>query len=147
VIASMQPTHATSDMPWAEARLGPERIGWAYTWRSLADAGAHLAFGSDFPVESHEPARGLWAATRRQDARGEPAGGWRADQVVTLDEAVAAFTTGAWAAEGRPDRGELTVGAPATLTVWEGSGDAVPGLHPVATYIDGAPRWRVPPTD
>lgn len=94
-IASMQPTHATSDMPWAEARVGKERIKGAYAWRTMLDNKIPLAFGSDFPVEEVSPLLGLHAAVTRTDTRGQPAGGWYADQRMSLDEAVAGFTTGA----------------------------------------------------
>ena len=76
LIASFQPTHATSDMPWAPARLGPERLRFAYAWKSVLDSGAHVAFGSDFPVEDPNPLLGLYAARTRQDIKGLPAGGW-----------------------------------------------------------------------
>lgn len=118
VIASMQPTHATSDMPWAEDRVGPERIKGAYAWRSLKSAGARLAFGSDFPVESHRPLLGLYAAVTRQDATGTPDGGWFPDQRLTLDEAVEGFTMGAaYAAFEESTLGSITVGKLADLTV------------------------------
>jgi predicted amidohydrolase YtcJ len=118
VIASMQPTHATSDMPWAEQRLGPERIQGAYAWRSLAQAGATLAFGSDFPVESHLPLWGLYAALTRQDHEGRPEGGWYPSQRLTLDEAVSAFTRGAaFAAFQEAELGSLEPGKLADLTV------------------------------
>jgi len=71
VIASMQPTHATSDMPWAEARVGAERLRGAYAWRTLSTSGAMLAFGSDFPVERPEPLEGLYAAVARADRDGK----------------------------------------------------------------------------
>src|SRR3546814_1248061 len=66
VIASMQPTHATSDMPWAEERLGKERLFGAYAWQRFLHSGAHLALGSDFPVESPDPRLGLYAAVTRR---------------------------------------------------------------------------------
>lgn len=100
VVASMQPVHATSDMPWAEARLGPERIKWAYTWRALRDAGALLAFGSDFPVEEVDLDRWMLAATRRVGASGDPEGGWTPGETLTPIQASDAFTIGAWAALG-----------------------------------------------
>ncbi|HVH34859.1 MAG TPA: amidohydrolase, partial [Tahibacter sp.] len=76
VIASMQPTHATSDMPWAEARLGRERLAGAYAWRRFVEAGVPLALGSDFPVEQVSPLLGLYAAVTRQDLDGKPRSGW-----------------------------------------------------------------------
>lgn len=92
VIASMQPTHATSDMRWAQARLGEDRLAGAYAWRRLQESGALLALGSDFPVESANPVLGLHAAVTRQDARGWPEGGWIASQKLSLMEALRGFT-------------------------------------------------------
>jgi hypothetical protein len=121
-IASMQPTHATSDMPWAEKRVGAKRILGAYAWRTVLDAHVPLAFGSDFPVEKVEPVRGIYAAVTRQDAEGKPAGGWYPAQRLTLDEAIAAFTRGAAYAEFAEDvRGTIAVGKQADLTVFERS--------------------------
>lgn len=117
IIASMQPTHATSDMPWAGARLGDERLAGAYAWRSFADAGVRLAFGSDFPVESVEPTLGLYSAITRQDADGEPPKGWHPEQRVSLQEAIAAFTRGAAYAVHREEHfGRIAVGMQADLT-------------------------------
>jgi predicted amidohydrolase YtcJ len=95
VIASMQPVHQTSDRTMAEARLGPGRLQGAYAWRSLQATGAKLAFGSDTPVESPDPFAGLAAAITREDARGEPFGGWQAQERVSREAALAGFTTGA----------------------------------------------------
>jgi len=95
IIASMQPTHQTSDRLMAEARLGPERLAGAYAWRTIAQSGARLAFGSDFPVESPNPFPGLSAAISRQDPNGQPPGGWRPDEAVSLAQALNGFTLGA----------------------------------------------------
>jgi len=95
VIASMQPVHQTSDRTMAEARLGPGRLKGAYAWKSLIASGAHLAFGSDTPVESPDPFAGLAAAITREDAKGEPFGGWQPQERVSREEALAGFTTGA----------------------------------------------------
>jgi predicted amidohydrolase YtcJ len=116
-IASMQPVHATSDGAWAEGRIGAARASGAYAWRSAMDAGATLAFGSDFPVETADPRLGLDAAERRVP-RGatEP---WTPSQRVARAAALRAFTAGAaWAefAEGR--RGMVRVGFDADLTIW-----------------------------
>ena len=111
VIASMQPTHATSDMPWAEARLGPERIQGAYAWRSVLEKDIPLAFGSDFPVEQPEPLLGLYAARTRQDASGRADAGWYPAQRLTGEEALRAFTTGAaFASFAEDERGILKPG-------------------------------------
>lgn len=117
VVASMQPTHATSDMAWVPDRIGPTRLAGAYAWRRFLDAKAVLAFGSDFPVEHVEPTFGLHAAVTRQDEHGAPAGGWLPEERVTLDEALAAFTRGAAFAGHREDHlGELRAGMQADVT-------------------------------
>ncbi len=118
IIASMQPTHATSDMPWAETRLGADRLAGAYAWRSLLDSGAVLAFGSDFPVESEDPLWGLYSAVTRQDHDGNPPGGWRPEERLTLDEALRAFTWGAaYASFDEKDAGTIDVGKRADLSI------------------------------
>ncbi len=117
IIASMQPTHATSDMRWAEQRLGRGRIAGAYAWKSVLDAGAHLAFGSDFPVEDPNPLLGLYAARTRQDAKGYPAGGWVPEQRLDGEQALLAFTAGsAYAAFAEEARGRLRPGMDADFT-------------------------------
>ena len=121
-IASMQPTHATSDMPWAEARVGSKRILGAYAWRTVLDAGVPLAFGSDFPVERVSPLLGLYAAVTRQDAAGNPPAGWYPAQRMSLDEALAAFTRGAaYAEHAETERGSIAVGHAADLTMFSGT--------------------------
>ncbi len=99
LIASMQPTHATSDMNMAEDRTGRERLKGAYAWRRFLDQGTVIAAGSDFPVESPNPFYGLYSAVTRQDHQGQPPGGWHADQAMTLAEALRAFTLDAAYAE------------------------------------------------
>jgi predicted amidohydrolase YtcJ len=104
VIASMQPTHETSDRLMAEARLGPGRLAGAYAWESLRRSGARLAFGSDMPVESPNPFPGLAAAITREDANGEPFGGWQPQERVSREVALAGFTSGAAYAGFADDR-------------------------------------------
>ncbi|HEY0327442.1 MAG TPA: amidohydrolase family protein, partial [Allosphingosinicella sp.] len=104
IIASMQPVHQTSDMHMAEARMGLPRLGGAYAWRAMLGNGARLAFGSDFPVESPNPFHGLAAGMSREDAQGRPPGGWLPAQRLTLEETLAAFTTGAAYAGFAEDR-------------------------------------------
>jgi predicted amidohydrolase YtcJ len=132
IIASMQPTHATSDMYWAEARLGPERAKGAYAWRTVLNAGGRLALGSDFPVEDVNPFFGLLAAVTRQDQKGWPEGGWRPTERLTLAEAIRGFTSdAAWAAFEEKSRGTIEVGKLADLTIVEGDLFAMPAneLH------------------
>ena len=94
IIASMQPTHQTSDRLMAEARLGPDRLNGAYAWQTIAKMGVPLAFGSDFPVESPNPFPGLAAAVSRQDMNGQPPGGWLPQERVSFEQALAGFTRG-----------------------------------------------------
>ena len=95
IIASMQPTHQTSDRLMAEARLGAARLKGAYAWRTIERYGVPLAFGSDFPVESPNPFPGLSAAISRQDPSGNPPGGWRPEERVSFTTALNGFTRGA----------------------------------------------------
>jgi predicted amidohydrolase YtcJ len=127
IIASMQPTHATSDMYWAEARVGPERVKGAYAWRTILDAGGRLALGSDFPVEDVNPFFGIYAAVTRQDQKQWPAGGWYPAQRLTLAEAIRGFTRdAAWAAFEERSRGTIEQGKLADLTIVEGDLYAMP---------------------
>ena len=95
IIASMQPTHQTSDRTMAEARLGAARLKGAYAWRTIEKMDVRLAFGSDFPVESPNPFPGLSAAISRQDPSGHPPGGWRPEERVSFATALGGFTRGA----------------------------------------------------
>jgi len=99
IIPSMQPVHATSDMGWAEQRLGPQRIKGAYAWRSLLQTGVHLPLSSDFPGETLNPFYGIYAAITRQDPQGNPPGGWYPEQRLTLEEALRGYTVEAAYAE------------------------------------------------
>jgi len=143
VVASMQPTHATSDMPWAAVRVGEARLAGAYAWRSLLDSGAHMAFGSDAPVESVDPLWGIYAAVTRQDHAGNPPGGWRPGEKVTMDESLRAFTSGAaYAAFEESRAGIIAVGMRADLTVVDTNlltcePAAILGARAVMTVVHG----------
>jgi predicted amidohydrolase YtcJ len=95
IIASVQPTHATSDKAMAEDRLGAARLEGAYAWQRLLKAGVQLALGSDTPVEPANPFFGVHAAVTRQSRDNQPPGGWRADQALSLQQAFAGFTADA----------------------------------------------------
>jgi predicted amidohydrolase YtcJ len=111
LIASMQPTHATSDMNMAEDRVGQARLQGAYAWQRFLKQGTVVAFGSDFPVESPNPFYGLHAAVTRQDHRNQPPGGWHPDQKVSLVEAFRAFTlSAAYAGHAEKTQGTLEPG-------------------------------------
>ncbi len=147
VIASVQPTHATSDMPWAETRVGPDRIRGAYAWRRLVDAGARLALGSDFPVERVDPILGFHAAVTRQDGADAPAGGWYGNQVLTREEALRGFTLdAAYAGFMEDEVGSIEPGKRADFVVLSHDLMTVPPEQILdttveATYLDGAPIY------
>ncbi len=119
IIASMQPTHLTSDAPWVPTRLGQERMDeGAYVWQKLLKTKALLVGGSDAPVEDPNPLLGIYAAITRQDIQGQPPGGWSADQRLSLDEALAMYTrNAAYAAFLDKVTGQLQVGKAADLVV------------------------------
>jgi predicted amidohydrolase YtcJ len=143
VIASIQPTHATSDMNMAEDRLGGERIRGAYAWRKLKDAGARLAGGSDFPVELANPFHGLYAAVTRKSRDGEPPNGWYPQEKLTRIEALRLFTRdAAYAGHMEEKVGSLQPGQWADFilidrdyfTVAE---DEIDDIRVIATYVAG----------
>ena len=148
VIASVQPTHATSDMPWAETRLGPVRLAGAYAWRRFLDAGVRLALGSDFPVESADPRLGLYAAVTRQDREGQPPGGWLPEQRLSAQEALRGFTAdAAYAGRNEADVGRLAVGMRADFLLLDADPLAVPAVQldelPIrSTWVDGKPVYE-----
>ncbi len=111
VVPSMQATHATSDMRWAEKRLGPRRVKGAYAWRRFLSLGLQVPNGSDFPVEEPNPLLGFYAAITRQDRLGNPPEGWFPDQRMTREEALKSWTlSGAWAAFEENGKGSLAPG-------------------------------------
>jgi predicted amidohydrolase YtcJ len=101
VVASMQPYHAIDDGRWAERRLGRPRMGGTYAFRSLLDAGARLAFGSDWTVAPLDPLSGIYAAVTRRTIDGANPGGWCAEQRITVEEALTAYTVGGAYANGQ----------------------------------------------
>ncbi len=118
VIPSVQPTHATSDMYWAEERLGPDRVRFAYPYQDLLTKTGILAFGTDFPVEGIDPIRTFYAAVFRQDAKGWPAGGFLPEQRVSRQDALRAMTI--WAAYAQfeeQEKGSLEIGKAADFVV------------------------------
>jgi predicted amidohydrolase YtcJ len=112
VIASMQTTHATSDMPWVPARLGAARTAeGAYVWQKLIKSGAILANGSDFPVEEPNPMLGIYAGITRQDPNGNPPGGWMPEERLSRAEVLKSFTwNAAYAAHAETELGSIEPG-------------------------------------
>jgi len=148
VIASMQPTHCTSDMPWAPDRVGPARIEGAYAWRRMLDAGVRLALGSDFPVEEVDPLFGLHAAVTTQDTQGRPPEGFRPGERLTRWEALRGFTSdAAYAASMERETGRLERGHRADITVFDGDLTSVPAAELpkarcVLTLVNGRVVWQ-----
>ncbi len=142
VVASMQPIHCTSDMLMAD-RHWSTRCSGAYAWRSLLDAGAVLAFGSDAPVEEPDVLHGIWAAVTRQREDGTPPGGWHPEQRLTVSEAVQAYTMGAAFASGEEHtKGSITAGKWADMVVlsqdiMQSPPEALLRTHVEATILGG----------
>ena len=118
VIASMQPLHATEDMHFAEARLGPERMEGAYIWKTLLDSGVVVATGTDYSVSPYNPFYTLHAAVTRQDRNNNPPGGWFPEEALSREEALRAATTaGAYAMHAEDILGSIEVGKLADFVV------------------------------
>lgn len=117
VIASVQPSHCIDDMRWAEKRIG-RRVNDAYRWRSLLEAGAHVAFGTDWDVEPLDPRLGLYAAVTRELPAGGPAGGWHPAEKISLEQAIEAYTLGSAYAEFQESvKGSIETGKLADMVV------------------------------
>jgi predicted amidohydrolase YtcJ len=137
VIPSMQASHQTSDMRWAEGRVGPQRIRGAYAWRSLLNTGVVIPNGSDFPVEKVNPLISFHSAITRQDATNWPPGGWYPDQVMTRDEALRAMTIWpAYAAFQEKELGSLTPGKYADFVVLDRDIMQVPPTEILSTRVE-----------
>jgi len=128
VVADIQPKFITTDMRWAEQRVGPRRIKTSYAWRTFLEHGIHCAGGSDCPVEPLDPSLGLYSAVTRQDLDGHPPGGWLPEQRLTAEEALRLFTLGgAYAAFEEEDKGSIEPGKLGDLVVLDRDPTAVPG--------------------
>jgi len=131
VVAEVQPFHLSDDMRWMEERIGRERSAGAYAFRSIADSGAVLSFGTDWPGTSASeypinPLLGVYAAVARRTLAGEPAGGWFPEQRITVEEALRASTWGTAHANFEEDeKGTLEVGKLADITVLDADPRAV----------------------
>ena len=146
-IASMQPVHQTSDRLMAEARLGTDRLVGAYAWQSLLATGAKLAFGTDVPVESPNPFAGLAAAMTREDAAGEPFGGWMPKEKLNREQAWNAYTNGAAYAAFAEDRlGSLEPGKRADFLIIDqdillATPEQIRNAQVLQTWIAGRPAF------
>ncbi len=143
VIASMQPYHAIDDGRWAEKRIGPERARYAYAFRSLLEAGATLAFGSDWDVAPMEPLMGIYAAATRRTLDGKHPEGWIPEQKITVQEAIRAYTMGsAYASFDEKIKGSIEPGKLADMAVLsedilEVQPEHIDRLNVVMTIFDG----------
>jgi predicted amidohydrolase YtcJ len=136
VIASMQPSHQTNDMRWAESRVGPERIKGAYAWATLEKSGARLAFGTDYPVEVVSPFRGLYACVTRQLPDGTPPSGWQPQEKISLEDCVRAYTSGsAYAEFEEGKKGELKGGEYADFLILSNDLTKVPPSQYLKTEV------------
>ena len=136
VIPSMQAVHQTSDMYWAEQRVGPRRIRGAYAWRSLLRTGVVIPNGSDFPVEAVNPLLSFHSAVSRQDAENQPPGGWYPAQRMTRLEALKSMSAwAAWAGFQERELGTLTVGKRADFVVLDQDIMTVPASRILATQV------------
>jgi len=134
VIASMQPNHLLTDMRWAEARLGNERARHSYAWKQFLDVGVLLAFGTDYPVEPITPFRGLYAAVTRRSEDGKQQ--YFPDEKLTIDQAIAAYTTGAAYAEfSEREKGSLQPGMLADFVVLDRDITKVPAPEILKTRV------------
>ena len=134
VIASMQPSHLLTDMNWAEARLGPKRAAYSYAWAAMLKNGVPLAFGTDYPVEPITPFRGLYAAVTRMSEDGKRE--YFPEQKLTMEQAIAAYTTGAAFAEfAEKEKGTLAPGMLADFVVLDRDITAVPPPEVLRTKV------------
>jgi predicted amidohydrolase YtcJ len=150
IIASMQPTHQTSDRLMAEKRLGPNRLAGAYAWQTVEKLGIPLAFGTDFPVESANPFPGLAAAISRQDINGQPPGGWIPSERLSFAQALSAYTRGSAYAGFAEDRiGSLEPGKWADFVLVDRDptkvdAQALARTQVLQTWIAGKKVWERP---
>jgi predicted amidohydrolase YtcJ len=146
IIASMQPTHCTSDIALTDTMLAGQDLA-CYAWRSLLDAGAVVTFGSDAPVEDPNPWLGIHAAVTRQRTDGTPAGGWQPHERLTLDQALRAYTVApAYASYSEQLVGRLRPGMLADFAVlatdpFEAEPAALHEMRVSATVVGGQVRW------
>jgi hypothetical protein len=149
VIAAMQGIHATSDRPWAGARLGEARVAeGAYVWQKLLKGGARVVNGTDAPVEDLDPIRSFYASVTRQDEAGRPPGGFDPDERMTREQALRSYTLdGAYATFTEKDLGSIEVGKFADLTVLSRDVMSVPAgqildAQVTHTIVDGKLRYE-----
>jgi predicted amidohydrolase YtcJ len=136
VIASMQPSHETTDLRWAEQRIGPDRVKGAYAWATMQKNGVRLAFGTDYDVEPINPMRGLYACVTRELPDGGPAGGWQPQEKISLDDCIRAYTIGsAYAQFEEGKKGALKPGQFADFIILSSDLTKIPPSEYVKTRV------------
>jgi predicted amidohydrolase YtcJ len=136
VIASMQPSHQTTDMRWAEQRIGPDRLRGACVWATMQKNGVHLAFGTDYDVEPINPMRGLYACVTRELPEGGPAGGWQPQEKISLDDCIRAYTIGsAYAQFDETKKGTLKTGQYADFIILSSDLTKIPPSEYIKTEV------------
>jgi predicted amidohydrolase YtcJ len=136
VIASMQPSHQTTDMRWAEDRVGRERLKGAYAWATMLKNGVRLAFGTDYDVEPISPFRGLYACVTRERPEGGPKNGWEPQEKISLQECIRAYTSGsAYAQFEEGKKGELKPGEYADFIILSNDLTKVPPAQFTKTKV------------
>jgi predicted amidohydrolase YtcJ len=136
VIASMQPSHQTTDMRWAEERLGRDRLKGAYAWSTMIKNGIPLAFGTDYPVEPVSPFRGLYACVTRERPEGGPRNGWEPQEKISLEDCIRAYTSGsAYAQFEEGKKGELKPGEYADFIILSNDLTKVPPTEYTKTSV------------
>ena len=148
IIPSVQPTHATSDMYWAEDRVGAERIKGAYAFKTLLNKAGIVALGTDFPVERVNPMHTFYAAVARKDLQQYPEGGYRMEEALSREETIKGMTI--WAAYSNfeeTEKGSIEVGKMADFVVLEGdlmnmAEDDIPNNKVIATFIGGEAVYK-----
>ena len=143
IIPSVQPTHATSDMYWAEDRVGSERIKGAYAYKTLLDQAGIIALGTDFPVEKVNPMYTFYAAVARKDLKNYPEDGYRMEEALTREEALKGMTI--WAAYSNfeeAEKGSIEVGKFADFTILDQDimtipADSIPNVKVISTFVNG----------
>jgi predicted amidohydrolase YtcJ len=137
VIASVQPSHLLDDARWADGRLGPERVKGAYAWNTLEMSGAHLAFGTDYPVESVNPLRGIYACVTRQTPEGDPPGGWRPQQRLSVEDCLRNYTVGsAYAEFEEQQKGTIAAGKLADIVLYSTDITRIPARELLTTPVE-----------
>ena len=137
VIASMQPVHCISDKKFCEKRIGSERAKGAYAWKSLADAGAILAFGTDYQVEPLNPMEGLYASVTRKDRLGEEGEGWHPEQKIKMEDAIKYYTLGSAYSQFMEDRkGIIKTGCLADIVILDKDLLTIPENEIMKTKVD-----------